>query len=187
MSIPVTVCGIVAKQGWEPFAWETRLDHMDLAEADPAVAVEFVRLDVHQEGIANGNSICEYFAAAIHPGSLRRDHTFDYTDIEVCPEDELHRWPTQTTWTICGMYLDTGETYSQPWVAHGPAMAYLAAWEQARDDGRTLLLAGAHLGIPDADTDLNIRYADTRCDTAEEMLSVLREWAPTPKGAPSHD
>lgn len=191
MGLQVSVCGIVAKAGWEPYAWETRFDHKDLAEPDLAVAIEFVRQDVHTEGLANGNAICQLLAARVHPGRITNHTGFDFADLEVRPDAELDRWPVEQTWTVCGVHLDNGEPYSAPWRAYGPAMAYLAAWEAQRNEGRTLLLAGVHLGDTDemaratgyTDTQidaLRFPYADPACDTAEEMMSVMREWAPTP-------
>lgn len=194
MSFQASVCGIVAKQGWEPYAWETRFDHKDLAELDPGVAVEFVRQDVHSEGIGSGNAVCQLLAARVHPGRILNHTGFDFADLEVRPAAELARWPVEQIWTVCGVYLDSGEPYSEPWRARGPAMAYLAAWEAQRADGRTLLLANVHpgdtdelaraAGYTDAQLDaLRFPYADPACDTAEEMLSVMREWAPKPTEA----
>jgi len=189
VSIPVSVCGIIAKHNWDAYAWETRFDHTVLAEPDPAVAHGFIEADVTQEGLGVAEAINHFLIARVHPGHILRcdDPRMRFTDFAIQPAVEMEHWLTEDIWTVCGIRQNTGIPYSQPWCAHGPALALLAAWHQVAAEGDNLLLANVHPGDVNGDAEqinrplcdqLALAYADPSCHDDAAMRQLMREWTP---------
>lgn len=177
MPIQVSICGLIAKPGVEPYAWETAFYWKELADPDPKAAAAFAEQEVRQEALTNGHPDARLLISTVHPLHIPRCAGIAFADIPVDGEDEVARYPNQTLHTVCGIYLDNGQTYSSYWMSYGPRMAYLDAWGDARDDGRTLLVTCVHEGQIDRYPDLD--FADPSCDTEVEMKSLMQELVPT--------
>lgn len=179
MSVPVSVCGLIIPTGREPAGWEGALYHVELAELSASgvhVAVGFAELLLRQEAELIGDSNAGFLASTVHPGPIERCPGFTFADEAVDVASELERWPTLLDYTVCGLYADTGQTYCGWHTAHGPRMAYYAAWTQAQDEDRFLLLANVHEGeiprcFPEA-----LPFGDPLCATELEMRQTLKKY-----------
>lgn len=173
MTVSVSVCGLIALPGVEPYAWQTAFYQHELAEEHAGVAVDFTRVQVREEGFAVGYPNAVFLGSAVHPRYVQRCGGIDFADISVDGDEEMERYQTTETYTVCGVYLDNGETYCDAWVEYGPRMAYLAAWNCARDNGREFLVACVHEGIVERLPGL--LFADPACDTEDESRSSMSE------------
>jgi hypothetical protein len=177
MAFPVTICGLIAEEGHEPFAWQTGHYWKELAEPDPAVAVEFLEQDIDREALDVG-TITTFLAASVHLGNYPRCSGIPNADFEVNGDLEFSLHPTKSLYTVCGIYLDNGETYQQEWMSHGQRVAYVDAWRDVRDDqARTLLVACVHEGsVPRG---LEFRFALPSIKNEDEMKQAFKElWTP---------
>lgn len=171
--LAVTVCGLIVLPGVEPYAWQTALYWHELAESHAGVAVDFTRIQVREEGYSVGYPDAVLLGAAVHPRNVERCGGIDFADVPVDGDHELDRHPHTGEYTVCGVYLDNGETYCDVWVERGPRMAYLAAWNCARDNGREFLVACVHEGSVERLDGLP--FADPSCGTEDESVSSMRE------------
>ena len=175
MAIEISMCALLACPRVEPAAWQTRFSWAEVAEPDAQVAKEFLEREVDLEGLAIGETDTDVLVATIHPGHIEHSLLVTHADMEVCDGQE-DQWELGT-WTVCGMFADNGQCYSDVWAAHGPLAAYGTAWNHWRRQGRTLLLAGAHPG-DQARTTWSPTFADPTCTTIEAMAQRLGELIP---------
>lgn len=173
MTTSISVCGLIVLPGVEPYAWQTALYWHELAEPHAGVAVDFTRAQVLEEGYSVGYPNAVLLGAAVHPRHVERCGGIDFADVPVDGDDELERHSDTDLYTVCGIYLDNGETYCDEWVEYGPKMAYLAAWNCARDNGREFLVACVHHGSVERLDGLT--FADPACNTEDESRSSMME------------
>lgn len=178
MAVELTVCGVHVVRGDEPSSWNTGHYHQEVVDPEPdddpdyTVAIEFVQMWVAKEG-ARGGWDATFFAAAVHPGHVDRCAGFAFADIEILDLDaEADRYPEESDYTVCGIYLETGRTYCCVWTTPGPAVAYYRAWEEATQEKLTFLLACVHEGILPC---FDLPFADPTCDSDEAMQIWMRE------------
>lgn len=175
---PVTLCGLLACPRVEYQGWKTAFYQVELVDIDPRVAAEFVEQQVDQEGLAVGETDTDFLLATMHHGhDVERAGGVDWADQEVNSAEEMVLWPVAGTWTVCGMFADDGWCYSGLWVAHGPRMAYLAAWEHYRARRKELLVAGVHPGAVGR-AEESPTWADPVCTSQAEMVLRLGELIP---------
>lgn len=181
MTVELTVCGLHVVRGDEPYAWQTGLYHEEVLDPGPgrdpdfAVAAEFSKMRVTQEGERNGLD-ATFFTASVHPGHIGRCAGFDFTGTTIDAmrdlDDDAQRYSEATAYTVCGLFLDNGQTYSGVWTAHGPLVACWGAFDQARSEGRPFLLACVHEGVQSG---YDLPFAEPACRSAEEMTFWMRE------------
>jgi hypothetical protein len=176
MSIDISVCGILACPRIDSPDWQTRFSWTTVAEPDPEVAKEFLELEIDREGLAIGETDTDLLVATIHPGHIEHSELVVYADMPV--DDEATDGCDWGTWTVCGVFRETGLCYSGLWSGPGPLGAYGAAFNHFHQRGRFLLLAGAHPGEQER-FDWTPTFADPTCKTQEAMLSRLGELIPT--------
>jgi hypothetical protein len=176
MSHPVTLCCLLADLTKEWQSWQTAFYQVELAELDPAVAQEFVELQVDREGLAVGEFTTDVLLCTMHHGhDIARAPRIDCADQEVDEDEEIRRYPEASLWTVCGMFIDNGQCYSGYWVAHGPRHAYGMAYNHhQRTDGRHLAISCVHPG-EQARAEQSPTFADASCKTEEAMISRLDE------------
>lgn len=175
MAIEVSVCGLLASPRRAPGDWPTRFSWTEVAAEDPQVAKEFLEREIDIEGLAIGETDTDLLVATIHPGHVEHSTLVTHAGMPV-PDDEADRWDWGL-YTICGIFEDNGQCYSDQWNGYGPLDAFVFAWKQFRKEGRELLLAGAH-----HDTVPRVgwtpTFADPTCTTPEAMASRLGELIP---------
>lgn len=188
MAYPVTLCCLLAsprkeRQSWQPGFYQVEVAELDTdGNVDPAVAAEFVERLVDTEGLAIGETDTDVLVCALHHGhDIDRAPRIDYADQEVDEPEELRRYPQATTWTVCGMYVETGQCYCGVWSAHGPRMAYAAAfWHCQVTYDRYLVVSCVHPGDQPRGEE-SPTFADPTCKTADAMESRLDELIPDQK------
>jgi hypothetical protein len=177
MAIPVSICGIIAEEGHEPFACQTGFYWKEIAEPDATVAVEFLERDIDREACEVG-SITTFLAAAVHLGHIPCCPGIPNADFEVDGDEEFRLHPTKKLYTVCGVYLNTGRPYYDQWMSHGPRVAYVDAWQHVRDEeAGTLLIACVHDG--DVPRGLEFKFALPSIKDEDEMKQAMKEiWTP---------
>ncbi len=172
MAVKMSTCGLIVIRG-NPYEYQPGLYEETTTDGDPAIAVEFSQQRVAREGLEVGHPEATFWAAAVHPDIVDRRPNLD-ADMAVDPDREMELHPIMSIFTVCGWYLDNGQTYSDWWSAHGPKMAYLHAWDLAQQDGRTLLLANVHDGqLPRY---LPFTFADPSCTSEAMMRDLMSEY-----------
>lgn len=174
---PVTLCGLVASREVECQGWKTAFYQIELAELSAPVAQGFVQVEVDREAEALGQT-ASFLLCVMHAGhDVERAPRIDWADQDVDEDEEMRLWPTASTWTVCGAFLDNGQAYHGLWVAHGPRMAYATAWDHYNSRGRYLYVADVHPGVvarvPESPT-----FIDAQCRTEGEMSLRLAELIP---------
>jgi hypothetical protein len=178
MALPYSICGLLAEEGVEPYAWQTGFYWQDLVEPDPAVAVEFVEHEMDREGLDVGHTLVTFLAARVHSGNIQRCDGIPNADFEVDGDEEFRLHPEPSLHTVCGMIYPTGKPYCDLWMSHGPRVAYVDAWQCIRDEGQTLLVACVHTG-DETEDGLQFDFALPAIKNADEMEQVLKEiWTP---------
>ncbi len=180
MTIPVSVCCLLASPRVSPQEWPTGFFWKELTDdtADDKKAMvikEFVELDVDREAFAMGEFDTDVLMTTAHPGHIERCDGIDFASVVKFNEyREQRRHVISQTHTVCGMVLETGQCYSGLWSAAGPLIAVTMAWDHMQDDELTLLVSCVHEGIvPRAEW--TPTYADPVCLTEEAMQSKLIE------------
>jgi hypothetical protein len=174
---PVTVCGLIAQPSVEPYAWKTALYQHDVSSLEVDFPVSLSANEVRTEAAELCITDAHFLGAVVHPGHVERCRRIDYADVAVVSDDEVSAHPGKNPYTVCGIYLDNGETYCATWVSHGPLMAYYDTWLEARNDGRTFLVACVHEGeIGRID---GLQLADPSCATEDVMKEFMHELVPT--------
>lgn len=183
MSTPVSLCGLLACPRVEWQAWQTAFYQENLAEVDPEVAKEFVELQIDREGLAIGENDADFLLCALHyTHDVERAPRIEIADQPVDADEEYELHPEYGTWTVCGMLRETGQCYSGMWVAHGPRMAYAAAYDHMqRTTGLYLAVACVHPGVVELAPE-SATYADPTCKNPEAMASRLAELIPGGQG-----
>ena len=178
MITQVTVCGLHIVSGVEFRASQTGLYQVEVVDegevTTAGVAVQFAQQLVRDEAAANAYPPTTFFAAAVHPGWVERYEGLDFADLEVDADEELSIYPTESLFTVCGVVYETGETYCDNWLAHGPKMAYYEAWKAGQQIGRELLLSNVHAGV--VPTSYDFQFADPVCSSEPMMLDLMREY-----------
>jgi hypothetical protein len=175
MAIPISVCGLLACPRLERTAWQTRFSQIEVAEPDAMVAAELIEREIDIEGLSIGETDTDLLVATIHAGHIDYSRLITHADMEV-PDGQEQQWELGT-WTVCGIFDDNGQCYSDVWAAYGPVAAYGTAWNHWNNQGRNLLVAGAHPG-DEARTLWTPTFADPTCKTEEAMASRLAELIP---------
>jgi hypothetical protein len=175
MPLDISACCLLACPRIEPTAWQTRFQQLEVAEPDAMVAKEFIEQAVDLEGLEYGETDTDVLVATIHPGRSYYSRLITHADMEV-PDGQEDLWD-RGTWTVCGVFSDNGQCYSDVWAAHGPLAAYGTAWNHWRKQGRTLWVAGVHWG-DEPRTDWSPTFADPTCVTEDAMRQRLAELVP---------
>jgi hypothetical protein len=183
MALELSVCGLYVIPGREAQSWEGGNYWQEIATPDLSVALNFTRLRIATETLANGYAGTSFIAAAFHPGHIDRCPGIECADQPVSAEEEYQRFGhTLASYTVCGFYSDNFQTYSSWWSAVSPRMAYLTAFDDVqRQEGRYLFVSCVHEGMverlampgtaePPAFGDPLITTAEAM---AEEMSSIL--------------
>lgn len=175
MALEISICALLACPRVEPSAWPTRFSHTEVADMDARVAKEFLELEVDTEGLEYGETDTDVLVSTIHPGHIEHSLLITHADMEVYDGQE-NVWE-RGTWTVCGVFEDNGQCYSDVWAAHGPLAAYGTAWNHWNKRGRNLWVAGVHPG-DEARTLWSPTFADPTCTTEDAMAQRLAELIP---------
>jgi hypothetical protein len=175
MAIAISICALLACPRVEPTAWQTRFSQTEIAEPDAQVAKEFLELEVDTEGLTIGETDTDVLVATIHPGHIDHSIWITHADL-VVPDGQESQWQL-STWTVCGVFEDNGQCYSDVWAAYGPLAAYGTAWNHWDKQGRNLWVAGVHPG-DEVRTLWTPTFADPTCKTEDAMQSRLNELIP---------
>lgn len=178
MSAKVSVCGLVVIPGRESQGWECGCYWEELTELDLSVALNFTRNRIHNEGELKRYPNASFIAASFHPDWVPRCPGIEYADQPVNFGEEEEKSDGLFTYTVCGFYADTWQTYSGQWSAISPRMAYLAAWEfEQNTSGRYLYVANVHEGViprlPMLGTGEPPAFGDPGCHTVVEMAEAI--------------
>ena len=180
MSTPVSLCGLLACPRREWQSWPTAFYQLDLAEVDPEVAKEFVEQQVDHEGLAIGETDTDFLLCAMHYShDVERAGRILIADQPVDPEEEYRIYgDAESTWTVCGMFRETGQCFSGLWVGNGPRSAYANAFcHYQATSGLYLAVACVHPGVVELAPE-SATYADPTCKTEDAMADRLRELIP---------
>lgn len=177
MSYQVTVCGNIALPHEEPQAWPTAHYQVELVEPDARIAQSFAKtLYLDQEAQQLGEFDADLIISTIHPDWIPRCDGITHADMAVDEEREQRLHPLPQTHTVCGWILETGQTYSDLWVAHGPLLAYAIAWHKMQDYG-TLMVSCVHKGVWNR-ASWTPTWIDPGCTSEAEMQRRLGEIIP---------
>jgi hypothetical protein len=178
----VSACCTLADSQTLPGQWMTGSYYQEVTddttdEGKAAVVKEFIELEMDRAANAAGNFTTDVLVSTIHPGAVLWCQNLDYADLEVDSAREEAQYPIEQTFTVCGWFLEDGETYSGLWTARGPLLAYASVWRHYRTYDRTFMLSGVHEGIVSR-VSWTPTYVDPSCITPEEMISRLAELQP---------
>lgn len=175
MPIEISACCLLARPSLEVSQWQTRFQQLEVVEPDASVAKEFIERAIDLEGLEHGVTDADVLVSTIHPEHVDHSALITHADLEV-PDGQERYWDLEI-WTVCGVFDDNGQCYSDVWTAYGPLAAYGTAWNHWRKNGRNLLVAGVHQGDV-ARVSWSPTFADPTCTTEDAMLSRLAELVP---------
>jgi hypothetical protein len=180
MSTQLSVCGLIVIPGREQQGWECAQYPVTVDVIDLSVALNFARLQVAAEAKANGLTGSTMIAASFHSDDPGQCEGLEFADQPVDMGEERERFGggKLRTYTVCGFYADTWQTYSGVVEAISPRHAYYMAFDQVQTKtGHYLYVANVHdgevgrLAIPC--TNQPPAFGDPLATTPEEMQAMM--------------
>ena len=174
--IPITLCGNIAEIDKEPNAWKCAFYQLELSEPGAAVAQAFAKTGYLDKELAQLGQ-ADLIVSTIHPDHVPRCQPITHADMDVDEDREMSLYPVQQLYTVCGWIKETGETYCDYWVGHGPKLAYAMAWHHMMDGDLELMVSCVHEGEL-VRVEWTPPYIDPMCTDEASMELRLKELMP---------